>query len=118
MNNENIEISRNTNFDFEIKIKNKEQVFSFLESFEKYLEIFGRYSKYSRQDLITKMKDVKKQIEWDKDTAKRFGAIIKKVKRLINTSEKIYQKNNGSNDSYSFFQIGNLSSINEENDSF
>ena len=118
MNNENIEISRNTNFDFEIKIKNKEQVFSFLESFEKYLEIFGRYSKYSRQDLITKMKDVKKQIEWDKDTAKRFGATIKKVKRLINTSEKIYQKNNGSNDSYSFFQIGNLSSINEENDSF
>ena len=29
--------------------------------------------KYSRKDLISKMKDIKQQIEWDKDTAKLFG---------------------------------------------
>ena len=32
-NNQNTEISRNTDFDFEIKIENKDQVVSFLEGF-------------------------------------------------------------------------------------
>lgn len=119
MNITNTEISRNTDFDFEIKIENKEQVISFLEGFLEYLKIFGRYSKYSRQDLISKMKDVKQQIEWDKDTAKIFGATIKKTKRIFDTSEKIYQKNNISENSYSFFQIGELSDgfvLNESDD--
>ena len=94
MNNQNTEISRNTDFDFEIKIENKRQVVSFLEGFLEYLKIFGRYSKYSRKDLISKMKDIKQQIEWDKDTAKLFGTALKKTKRIFETSEKIHQKNN------------------------
>ena len=73
MNITNTEISRNTDFNFEIKIENKEQVISFLEEYLKYLKTFGRYSKYSRQDLISKMKVVKQQIEWDKDTAKLWS---------------------------------------------
>ena len=109
MNIQNTEISRNTDFDFEIKIENKRQVVSFLEGFLEYLKIFGRYSKYSRQDLISKMKDVKQQIEWDKDIAKLFGETLKKTKRIFDTSEKIHQRNNISENSYSFFQIGELS---------
>ena len=107
-NNQNTEISRNTDFDFEIKIENKDQVVSFFEGFLRYNEIFGRYYKYSRQDLITRMKDVKQKIKWDKDTAKLFGAALKKTKRIFETSEKIHQKNNISENSYSFFQIGEL----------
>ena len=100
MNNENI---RNTDFDFEIKIENKREVVSFLGDFLKYLKIFGRYSKYSRQDLITKMKDVKQQIEWDKEIAKSFGNTLKKTKRIFDISEKIYEQNNITDGSYSFF---------------
>ena len=109
MNNENNENIRNTDFDFEIKIENKRQVVYFLEGFLGYLEIFGRYSKYSRQDLITKMKDVKQQIEWDKEIAKSFGNTLKKTKRIFDISEKIYEQNNITDGSYSFFQIGDLS---------
>lgn len=109
MNNENNENIRNTDFDFEIKIENKREVVSFLEGFLGYLKIFGRYSKYSRQDLITKMKDVKQQIEWDKEIAKSFGNTLKKTKRIFDISEKIYEQNNITDGSYSFFQIGDLS---------
>ena len=41
-NNQNTEISRNTDFDFEIKIENKEQVVSFLEGFLEYLKIYNK----------------------------------------------------------------------------
>ena len=120
-NNENNQIIRNTDFDFEIKIKDKEGVISFLRDFLKYLKVFGRYSKHSRQDLLTKMKDVKQYINWDKDIAKQFGETLKKMKRIIDTSDKIHQQNNMFDNSYSFFQIGQLSKSfssneNEENE--
>ena len=63
------------------------------------------------QDLITKMKGVKQSIDWNKEIAMQFGNILKKVKRIFDTSEKIHQKNNSSDDSYSFFQIGKSQSI-------
>jgi alpha-tubulin suppressor-like RCC1 family protein len=112
----NNEIIRNSDFDFDLKIEDKKGVISFLKDFIKYLKIFGRYSKYPRQDLITKMKDVKQHIEWDKDIAKIFGETLKIVKGITNTSDKIYQQyNNTCDNSYSFFQIGQLSSNIEEN---
>ena len=108
-NNENNQITRNTDFDFEIKIENKEGLITFLGDFLRHTCTYGRYSKYSRQDLITKMKGVKQSIDWNKEIAMQFGNILKKVKRIFDTSEKIHQKNNSSDDSYSFFQIGKIS---------
>ena len=103
----NNEIIRNTNFNFSIEVNNQEDAKSFLEDFLKYIQIFGRHSKYSKEDLLSKMKNVKKNIEWNKDIARLFGNTLKYLKRILDISHKIY-KNNDNENSYSFFQIGQL----------
>ena len=74
------------------KSKIKIKSFLFWKDFKISRNIWKIYSKYSRQDLITRMKDVKQKIKWDKDTAKLFGAALKKTKESSRQVKKYIKK--------------------------